>query len=69
MGPLRTTLQAISMGAVYFGALTYIGNAPNFMIKAVAEDRGVAMPSFFTYIAYTSVVMLPLLALITKLFL
>jgi Na+/H+ antiporter NhaD/arsenite permease-like protein len=69
MGPLRTTLQAISMGAVYFGALTYIGNAPNFMIKAVAEDRGVAMPAFFTYVAYTSVLMLPLLALITWLFL
>ena len=69
MGPLRTTLQAISMGAVYFGALTYIGNAPNFMVKAVAEDRGVAMPSFFTYVAYTSVVMLPLLALVTWLFL
>jgi Na+/H+ antiporter NhaD/arsenite permease-like protein len=69
MGPLRTTLEAISMGAVYFGALTYIGNAPNFMIKAVAEDRGVAMPSFFTYVAYTSVVMLPLLAAITWIFL
>jgi len=69
MGPLRTTLEAISMGAVYFGALTYIGNAPNFMIKAVAEDRGVAMPSFFAYVAYTSVVMLPLLAVVTWLFL
>jgi len=69
MGPLRTTLEAISMGAVYFGALTYIGNAPNFMIKAVAEDRGVKMPSFFTYVAYTSVVMLPLLAAITYLYL
>ena len=69
MGPLRTTLESISMGAVYFGALTYIGNAPNFMIKAVAEDRGVKMPAFFTYVAYASVVMLPLLALITYLFL
>ena len=39
------------MGAVYFGALTYIGNAPNFMIKAIAEDRGVAMPSFFAFFA------------------
>ena len=48
------TLAAISMGAVYFGALTYIGNAPNFMIKAIAEDRGVAMPSFFGYFAYAS---------------
>ncbi len=57
------------MGAVYFGALTYIGNAPNFMIKAVAEDRGVTMPAFFTYLAYASVVMLPLLAIVTYLFL
>ncbi len=69
MGPLRTTLESISMGAVYFGALTYIGNAPNFMIKAVAEDRGVTMPAFFTYVAYASVVMLPLLGLVTYLFL
>ena len=65
MGPLRVTLTAISMGAVYFGALTYIGNAPNFMIKAIAEDRGVAMPSFFAYFAYASAVMLPLLVVIS----
>ncbi len=58
------TLMAISMGAVYFGALTYIGNAPNFMIKAVAEDRGIAMPSFFGFAARSGGVMLPLLALI-----
>jgi len=58
------TLMAISMGAVYFGALTYIGNAPNFMIKAVAEDRGVPMPSFFGFVAKSGGVMLPLLALI-----
>jgi Na+/H+ antiporter NhaD/arsenite permease-like protein len=69
MGPLRLTLKAISMGAVYFGALTYIGNAPNFMIKAIAEDRGVAMPSFFGYFGWASLVMLPLLAVITVVFL
>jgi Na+/H+ antiporter NhaD/arsenite permease-like protein len=63
------TLAAISMGAVYFGALTYIGNAPNFMIKAVAEDRGVAMPSFFGFVAIASAVMLPLLAVVGALFL
>ncbi|MEO8751742.1 MAG: sodium:proton antiporter [Casimicrobiaceae bacterium] len=62
-------LKAISMGAVYFGALTYIGNAPNFMVKAVAEDRGIAMPSFFGYIVMASMVMLPLLAAIGVLFL
>ncbi len=65
MGPLKVTLAAISMGAVYFGALTYIGNAPNFMIKAIAEDRGVEMPSFFAYFGYASVAMLPLLAVIS----
>jgi Na+/H+ antiporter NhaD/arsenite permease-like protein len=69
MGPLQLTLEAISMGAVYFGALTYIGNAPNFMIKAIAEDRGVAMPSFFGYFGWASLIMLPLLAAITLLFL
>jgi len=65
MGPLAGTLKAISMAAVYFGALTYIGNAPNFMIKAIAEDRGIAMPSFFAYLAYASVVMLPMLAVVS----
>jgi len=62
-------LKAISMGAVYFGALTYIGNAPNFMIKAVAEDRGIAMPSFFGYMLRAGMVMVPLLAVIGALFL
>jgi Na+/H+ antiporter NhaD/arsenite permease-like protein len=65
MGPLAQSLAAISMGAVYFGALTYIGNAPNFMIKAIAEDRGVAMPSFFAYLAWASIVLLPLLAVVS----
>jgi len=64
MGPLKATLAALSMGAVYFGALTYVGNAPNFMIKAIAEDRGVAMPSFFAYVAYAGIVLLPLMAVI-----
>src|SRR5213596_3955951 len=49
MGPLATTLAAISMGAVYMGAMTYIGNAPNFMIYAIAVERGIKMPSFFGY--------------------
>ncbi|MFO1412638.1 MAG: sodium:proton antiporter [Burkholderiales bacterium] len=69
MGPLAGTLTAISMGAVYFGALTYVGNAPNFMIKAIAEDRGIAMPSFFGYIAYAGMAMLPLLAIVAWQFL
>lgn len=49
MGTFGETLAAMSMGAVYFGALTYVGNAPNFMIRAIAEDRGTPMPSFFAY--------------------
>jgi len=63
------SLAALSMGAVYFGALTYIGNAPNFMIKAIAEDRGVVMPSFFAFFAYTAIVMLPLLAVVAAIWL
>jgi len=69
MGAARTALAAISAGAVYFGALTYLGNAPNFMIKAIAEDRGVAMPGFFTYAGWASLALLPLLALTSWLFL
>jgi Na+/H+ antiporter NhaD/arsenite permease-like protein len=65
MGPLQSSLAALSMGSVYFGALTYIGNAPTFMIKAIAEDRGVAMPSFFAYIACAGAVLLPLFALLS----
>ncbi len=67
MDPLKGTLIALSMGAVYFGALTYVGNAPNFMIKAIAEDRGVAMPSFFAYLGWAALVMLPLMAAISLL--
>jgi Na+/H+ antiporter NhaD/arsenite permease-like protein len=52
MGTLAGTLAGISMGAVYFGALTYVGNAPNFMIRAIAEDMGVRMPSFFAYFGW-----------------
>ena len=69
MGPIATTLLAMSMAAVYFGALTYIGNAPNLMIKAIAEDLGVAMPSFFAYLFYASLVLVPLLVLVSVLFL
>jgi Na+/H+ antiporter NhaD/arsenite permease-like protein len=65
---LRQTLTMISAGAVYFGALTYVGNAPNFMIKAIAEDRGVAMPSFFAYIGYAGAILLPLFAVVTWLY-
>ncbi len=68
MGPLATTLTAISMGAVYMGAMTYIGNAPNFMVYAIAVERGVKMPSFFGYMAWSAVVLLPVFALLTVVF-
>ncbi|HLN07836.1 MAG TPA: sodium:proton antiporter [Xanthobacteraceae bacterium] len=64
MGPLHSTLAAISMGAVYMGALTYIGNAPNFMVYAIAIERGVKMPSFFGYVAWSALFMLPVLAVV-----
>jgi len=68
MGPLAKTLAAISMGAVFMGALTYIGNAPNFMIYAIAVERGVAMPSFFAFMAWSGAVLLPVFALVGWLF-
>jgi Na+/H+ antiporter NhaD/arsenite permease-like protein len=68
-GDLAPTLAAISMGAVYMGALTYIGNAPNFMIYAIAVERGVKMPSFFRYMAWSGAVLLPVFAVVTWVFL
>ena len=59
-----TILRAISMGAVYFGAMTYIGNGPNFMVKAIAEKERVKMPSFFGYIAISVTVLLPVYAIV-----
>jgi Na+/H+ antiporter NhaD/arsenite permease-like protein len=67
-GPLATTLLAISAGAVFMGANTYIGNAPNSMVKSIAERHGVAMPSFFGYMVWSSAILLPTFALITLLF-
>jgi Na+/H+ antiporter NhaD/arsenite permease-like protein len=64
----RETLEAISGGAVYMGALSYIGNAPNFMVRAIAEDRGIRMPSFFGYLLWSGCVLLPTFALLTFLF-
>jgi Na+/H+ antiporter NhaD/arsenite permease-like protein len=67
MGPLAGTLAAISMGAVYMGALTYIGNAPNFMVYAIAEENGIRMPSFFGYMLFAAIILLPIFALLTLL--
>jgi Na+/H+ antiporter NhaD/arsenite permease-like protein len=59
------TLAAISAGAVFMGAMTYIGNAPNLMVKAIAEDRGVKMPGFFGYMLWSCGILLPLFAVMT----
>ncbi|MER9653341.1 sodium:proton antiporter [Mesorhizobium sp. M0152] len=59
MGDLASTLAAISAGAVFMGANTYIGNAPNFMVYAIARQRGVGMPSFFGYMLWSGLVLIP----------
>jgi Na+/H+ antiporter NhaD/arsenite permease-like protein len=61
-------LAAISMGSVLMGANTYIGNGPNFMVKAIAEQAGVRMPGFFGYMAYSGAILIPLFVLMTWVF-
>ena len=61
-------LTAISCGAVFMGANTYIGNAPNFMVKAIADENGIHMPSFFKYIGWSLMVLVPVFLLDTLLF-
>ena len=65
---LASTLTAISLGAVFMGANTYIGNAPNFMVRSIAEDQGVAMPSFFGYMMWSVGILVPTFILITLVF-
>jgi Na+/H+ antiporter NhaD/arsenite permease-like protein len=65
MTTLAPTLAAISAGAVFMGANSYIGNAPNMMVKAIAEDRGVRMPSFFGYMVWSMCILIPLFAVMT----
>ncbi len=62
-------LVAVSLGAVFMGALTYIGNGPNFMIRSIAAERGVRMPTFFGYLLYSGAVLIPLFVIVTILFL
>jgi Na+/H+ antiporter NhaD/arsenite permease-like protein len=62
------TLAAISAGAVFMGANTYIGNAPNFMVYAIARDAGVKMPGFFGYMLWSGAILLPLFAVVGWLF-
>lgn len=61
-------LAAVSCGAVFMGANTYIGNGPNFMVKAIAEQSGVRMPTFFGYMAYSGAILIPLFVLVTLVF-
>ena len=62
-------LVAVSLGSVFMGAMTYIGNGPNFMVKAIAEQSGVKMPSFFGYMGYSVCILLPILIVMTIVFL
>ncbi|MBM4014248.1 MAG: sodium:proton antiporter [Planctomycetes bacterium] len=68
VGTSHAALEAIACGAVFFGAMTYIGNGPNFMVKAIAEETGVRMPSFFGYLGWSVMLLGPLLLLTTFLF-
>jgi Na+/H+ antiporter NhaD/arsenite permease-like protein len=66
-GPMKT-LAAISCGAVFMGANTYIGNGPNFMVKAIAEENNVRMPGFFGYMAYSGAILIPTFVIVTFIF-
>lgn len=68
MGEGSATLLAISCGAVFMGANTYLGNAPNFMVKAICEEQGIRMPGFFGYLAWSGLILLPLFGLLTVVF-
>jgi Na+/H+ antiporter NhaD/arsenite permease-like protein len=68
-GVSRALLAAVSLGSVFMGANTYIGNGPNFMVKAIAEQSGVKMPSFFGYMIYSVCILIPLFILTDWLFL
>jgi Na+/H+ antiporter NhaD/arsenite permease-like protein len=68
-GVSRALLAAVSLGSVFMGANTYIGNGPNFMVKAIAEQSGIKMPSFFGYMLYSMVILIPLFILADWLFL
>ena len=62
-------LLGISLGAVFMGANTYIGNGPNFMVKTIAEQSGVRMPSFFGYMVYSGLILMPLFVVVMFIFL
>lgn len=62
-------LAGIALGSVLMGSMTYIGNGPNFMVKAIAEENGIKMPSFGGYMKWSLLVLLPIWVLLTLLFL
>ncbi len=64
----REVLRAIAAGAVFFGAMTYIGNAPNFMVRSIAEEQNIKMPSFFGYMLWSIGILVPLFAIVTFIF-
>ena len=64
----RPLLAAVSCGSVFMGAMTYIGNGPNFMVKAIAEQHHVRMPSFFGYVLWSFAILIPIFALVAVLF-
>jgi Na+/H+ antiporter NhaD/arsenite permease-like protein len=68
VGVSHDVLAAISLGAVFMGANSYIGNGPNLMVRSIAEARGVQMPSFAGYMAYSGLVLLPVFALVSVLY-
>jgi Na+/H+ antiporter NhaD/arsenite permease-like protein len=67
-GVPHAILAAISLGAVFMGANSYIGNAPNFMVRSIAESRGVRMPSFGGYLAYSGAILIPVFVVVTWIF-
>ncbi len=67
-GVPNSILAAVSVGAVFMGANTYIGNGPNFMVRSIAEERGVRMPSFGGYMLYSGAVLIPVFLLVTLVF-
>jgi len=68
MNVIPETLQAISAGAVFMGAISYIGNAPNFMIKSIAEENDIKMPSFFGYMGWSVLILIPVFILTSLMF-
>jgi len=67
-GLFASHLKAISAGAVFYGAMSYIGNAPNFMVRSISEEAGVKMPTFFGYMLWSIGILIPIFIIITYLF-